>query len=95
MRAATLLPLSSQKLILDKIGEALVAVGEGPHCNVFGGPDACVPVPDTSDYARLCDAANQKVDCAFEMEALQGIHQDPDTIMRDKLTKDNGIKLNS
>ncbi|CAM6098318.1 unnamed protein product [Calypogeia fissa] len=91
LKVATLLPLSSQKLILKKIGEALVAVeGEGPHCNVFGGLDACLPIPESSDYARLCDAHNQKVDCAFEMEALQGIHQDPDTTMRDRLTNDNG-----
>lgn len=90
LRAATLLPIASQKLILKRIGEAMVAVEDGPSCNVFGGPEACLPVPESSDYARLCDAYNQKVDCAFEMEALQGIHQDPDTIMKERLTKDNG-----
>ncbi|KAL2644791.1 hypothetical protein R1flu_012378 [Riccia fluitans] len=90
LRASTLLPLSSQKLILSKIGDALVAVGGGPRCNVFGGPDSCVSVPENSDYARFCKTASNLVDCAFEMEALEGIHKDPDAVMKDRLTNDNG-----
>ncbi|KAG6554646.1 hypothetical protein Mapa_003664 [Marchantia paleacea] len=90
LRAATALPLSSQKLILNKIGDALVGVGGGPRCNVFGGLDSCVAVPEDSDYAKLCSSFNKRVDCAFEMEALEGIHKDPDSVMKAVLIKDNG-----
>lgn len=93
LRAATALPLSSQKLILNKIGDALVGVGGGPRCNVFGGLDSCVAVPEDSDYAKLCSSFNKRVDCAFEMEALEGIHKDPDSVMKAILTKDNGNYL--
>jgi hypothetical protein len=87
---ATYLPISSQKLILKKLGNAIIAAeGEDAHCNVFGGVDSCISVPE-SDYAKLCEAYEQKVDCAFEMEATQGIYHNPDTIMRQRLTADNG-----
>eukprot|EP00249_Psilotum_nudum_P000993 c13235_g1_i1 orf=338-1528(-) len=75
------LPIWSQKVVLRTFGEAFVKNGI-TQCNVFGGPGACITVSEGSRYREFCKSANTEVDCAFEMEVLEEVSSDPDSIMQ-------------
>ncbi|KAG0572094.1 hypothetical protein KC19_VG067800 [Ceratodon purpureus] len=78
------LPLHSQKMLLKDIGNVYAKTGEG-RCNIFGGSASCEPIPKDSDYSKVCANANEKVDCAFRMTALEHISKDPQTHFRKQL----------
>lgn len=84
------LPLHSQKMLLKDIGNVYAKTGEG-RCNIFGGSASCEPIPKDSDYAKVCANANEKVDCAFRMTALEHISKDPETHFRKQLAVEGNV----
>jgi hypothetical protein len=84
------LPLHSQKTLLKEIGNAYAKRGEG-RCNIFGGSESCEPIPKDSDYAKICANANEKVDCAFKMTALEHVSKDPETHFQNQLAVEGNV----
>ncbi|GJP72723.1 hypothetical protein CLOP_g3479 [Closterium sp. NIES-67] len=79
------MPEDSQKVLLDGMGQALVSSGMWP-CNIFGGVKACVAVPSNGSFMQQCtNIAKSEVDCAYNLETLSDINEDPNVIMKEKL----------
>ena len=91
MAQAVHLPLHSQKMLLRDIGSVYAKAGEG-RCNIFGGQASCEPVPKDSDYAKVCANANEKVDCAFKMTALEHVSRDPETHFQKQLAVEGNVQ---
>ena len=92
LEIAVHLPLHSQKTILKRCGEAFTKLGEG-HCNIFGGHSSCVTIPSDSDYVKVCPQAKKEVDCAFELAALEHITKDPESQLRERLSREGQLAI--
>eukprot|EP00884_Botryococcus_braunii_P013043 jgi/Botrbrau1/2173/Bobra.101_2s0013.2 len=80
------MPLETQRLYLKMIGHGLKEKLQ-TDCNIFGGEESCMELPQNTTFSQICPEHELKVDCAYYREDIADLNSNPVIELRELMKK--------